>query len=462
MKQHYHFIGIGGIGMGALATLLLEKGFQVSGSDVKENYMTAALKEKGAVIHIGHDAKNLGDAQFVVYSSAINEENPEIVEARKKSLPILQRAKLLANLMREHEGITVAGAHGKTTTTSMTANLLLKAGLNPTTAVGGIVGGTKSNARLGDGKYFVSEVDESDGSFLYFTPKYSIITNVDYEHLDFYKNWDAILNAYREFIGRTQKDGMLFFCAEDKNLVDMMKSSPVPFQSYGFSSNSNICASNIQFDNFSSSYDCLVNGKAIGRIELKVPGKHNILNSLACVGLGLKLQIPFSTIQQSLLEFKEVKRRFQLLADVKGIKVVDDYAHHPTEIKATLDAAARVHKKRLVTVFQPHRYTRLQSLFKEFAQSLKEVDYLIVMDVYAASESPIAGVDAKTFIAHMKDISKNQIVYVKKEDIINHLHKMAVDGDLIMMLGAGDITKLAHDFADQLLTASTHQTTGKL
>ena len=420
------------------------------------------LKELGAVIDIGHDAKNMIGAQYVVYSSAIQEDNPEINEARKKRLPILKRAKLLANLMREHQGITIAGAHGKTTTTSMIAHLLIKAGLNPTTAVGGIVSGTKSNARLGDGKYFVSEVDESDGSFLYFTPKYSIITNIDYEHLDYYKNWNAILNAYQEFIGRTQKDGMLFVFGEDEYLSKISKDSRIPFQRYGFSSANNICAVDVHFNHFSSDYECLVDGKKLGRIELNVPGKHNILNSLACVGLGLKLNIPFQIIQQSLSAFKEVKRRFELLADVKGIRIVDDYAHHPTEIKATLEAASRVNKKRLVVVFQPHRYTRLKSLFKEFTQSLKHVDYLMVTDVYAASEKPIAGINAKNFVVRMKEISKNEIVYVKKEDIIPRLHKISGDGDFIVMLGAGDITKIAHDFADQLrISSSHHETAGK-
>jgi len=448
--QHYHFIGIGGIGMGALATLLIEKGCKVSGSDVKENSMTKNLNGLGALIYIGHAAAHINGAEVVIYSSAIQADNPEMMEARRKGVPILQRAKLLANLMREHEGITIAGAHGKTTTTSMVANLLIHAGLNPTTAVGGIVGGTKSNARLGSGKYFVSEVDESDGSFLNFTPKYSIITNIDLEHLDYYKNWNSICQAYEEFIGRTQKDGRLIVCAEDENLLKIVQASRLPYQTYGLSPQHHICAVDIQLADFSARYECWVDGKKMGPIELQVPGKHNVLNSLACIGLGLSLNIPFDVIQKSLKEFREVKRRFQLLTDTRGIRVVDDYAHHPTEITATLEAASRVHQQRLVVVFQPHRYSRFQMLFKEFAQSLKIAGYLIVTDVYAASEEPIAGINADNFVGLMKEISKKDVVYCKKEDIISHLHTTAKTGDLIMMLGAGDITKIAHDFSEQL------------
>lgn len=448
--QHYHFIGIGGIGMGALATLLIEKGCKVCGSDVKENSMTKNLNALGARIYIGHDAAHINGAQVVVYSSAIQSDNPEIMEARRKGVPILQRAKLLANLMREHEGITIAGAHGKTTTTSMVANLLIQAGLNPTTAVGGIVGGTKSNARLGGGKYFVSEVDESDGSFLNFTPKYSIITNIDLEHLDYYKNWNSICQAYEEFVGRTQKDGRLIVCAEDENLLRIVQASRLPYQTYGLSSQHHIYAVDLQWADFSARYECWSDGRKMGPIELQVPGKHNVLNSLACIGLGLSLNIPFDVIQKSLKEFREVKRRFQLLTDTQGIRVVDDYAHHPTEITATLEAASRIHQQRLVVVFQPHRYSRFQMLFKEFAQSLKNADYLIVTDVYAASEEPLAGINAENFVKLMKEITKKDVVYCKKEDIISHLHATARTGDLIMMLGAGDITKIAHDFAEQL------------
>lgn len=448
--QHYHFIGIGGIGMGALATLLLEKGHKVSGSDVKENSMTKNLKGLGAQIYIGHDAANMNGAQYVIYSSAIQTDNAEIAEARRKGVPILQRAKLLANLMREHEGVTIAGAHGKTTTTSMVANLLIQAGLNPTTAVGGIVGGTKSNARLGNGKYFVSEVDESDGSFLNFTPKYSIITNIDREHLDYYKNWNSLCNAYEEFIGRTQKDGRLIVCADDENLFRMAQASRLHYQTYGLSPRNNIYAVDIQCADFSTSYECWADGKEIGKITLNVPGKHNVLNSLACIGLGLSLGISFDVIQKSLKEFREVKRRFQLLTDARGIRVVDDYAHHPTEITATLNAASHIHKKRLVVVFQPHRYSRFQMLFKEFAQSLKNADYLIVTDVYAAGEEPLAGINAENFVMLMKEMSKNDVVYCKKESIISHLNTTGKTGDLILMLGAGDITKIAHDFSEQL------------
>jgi UDP-N-acetylmuramate--alanine ligase len=450
MKEQYHFIGIGGIGMGALAILLLEKGYAVGGSDIKKNYMTDELEKRGAHVHIGHHAANIGQADIVVYSSAIVHDNPELIEARKRNLPILQRAKLLANLMQEHEAVTIAGAHGKTTTTSMISNLLLKAGLKPTTAVGGIVGGTTVNARLGEGKYFVAEVDESDGSFLYFAPQYSVITNIDVEHLDYYKNWENILKAYREFIGRTKPNGRLFICREDQNLLTLVKESGRSFETYGFALDNHLSAQHVRYDAFHSFYECFKDGKKIGDICLQVPGKHNILNSLACVSVGLSLNISFSTIQQSLKDYREVKRRFQLLTNVNGIRLIDDYAHHPTEINMTLEAAQRIKQRQLIAVFQPHRYTRLQSLYQEFLTSLKNTDHLIVTDVYAASEQPIEGMSAKQIVEDLKKTASIPVVYLHKENIIEYVLGLAESGDMIVMLGAGDITKVAHECAEQL------------
>src|SRR3989338_5104687 len=367
MKEHYHFIGIGGSGMGPLASLMLAKGYRVSGSDMKDNPTIAKLKDQGAHIIIGHNAKNITDPQYVVYSSAITPENPEMVEAKSKNIPILRRAQLLAQLMNAQIGVAVAGAHVKTTTTSMVSNLLIHAGLNPTTAVGGIVNATDSQAALGDGRYFVAEMDESDGSFLYFYPMHAAITNIDFEHVDYYHNWENILQAYRCFIDQVSPQGQVVICGEDARLLKVAKESGRLFLTYGFYSKFDIHAENATLTHTASAFDCYFHKEKIGRIELVIPGRHNILNALACVGIGHSLGIDFETMRQSLSAYRGVQRRFQIKADTNNIMVVDDYGHHPTEIKAVIDTARLFPGKRLVVVFQPHRYTRTKFLMDEFA-----------------------------------------------------------------------------------------------
>lgn len=450
MKKHYHFIGIGGIGMGALASLLLAKEEKVSGSDLKENQVTRRLKKEGADVYVGHEASHIEGADFVIFSSAVKEDNHELKAAQKKRIPIIQRAKLLAQLMDGHISVTIAGAHGKTTTTSMASYMLMQAGLQPTTAVGGIVNGKTSNSKLGGGKYFVAEVDESDGSFLYFSPQYSIITNMDREHLDYYHNWENILKAYQEFIQRTHKDGLLIGCGDDASLLKLLKESKRKFIRYGFSLENDIYAHHIKLDNFSSCFDLSAFGKKIGPVVLNVPGKHNILNAMACFALGLQLSLDVQTILNSLEAFSGVQRRLQVKGQVDDIMVIDDYAHHPTEINVTLEAAKGFKKNRLIVVFQPHRYTRLQFLFKEFAQSLTHCDYLIVTDVYAASEKPIEGMTGENLVSQIKKHTQKPVVYLKKEHIIKHLLDMAKPGDLIITMGAGDITRLSDELVEHL------------
>ncbi len=450
MKKHYHFIGIGGIGMGALASLVMAQGHHASGSDLKDSAMTQRLKEEGAKIFIGHDARNVEDADFVIFSSAVDENNPELKTATARNIPILRRAQLLSQLMQGHIGITVAGAHGKTTTTSMISNLLINAGLQPTTAVGGIINGTTNNARLGAGRHFVAEVDESDGSFLYFSPQYSVITNIDFEHLDYYHNWENIIKAYREFIWKTTVDGVVIGFGDDERLMALLKASKRNFETYGFTKDHAVHALNIQFDHFSSRFDCIVHGKNMGPVVLNVPGQHNIANAMACISLGLKLNIDFNVIVQNLREYKGVNRRFQTIGTVDEVLVIDDYGHHPTEILATLSAAQKVKKNRLVVAFQPHRYTRLKSLLKEFAQSLTQCDYLIVTDVYAASEKPIEGITGARLSEEVQKISTKPVVYLEKDKIMEHLLKIVKPGDLVMTLGAGDITKISYELVEAL------------
>ncbi len=441
--------------MGSLASLMLSKGYAVSGSDIKESQMTSNLRQQGAEIFIGHDAGNLKRADCVIYSSAIGEENPEMREALRKEIPIKKRAELLAQFVNSQTGITVAGAHGKTTTTAMVAHLLMHAGFDPSIAVGGIVNGTAYHARLGAGKYFVAEVDESDGSFLFFKPFYSVVTNIDFEHLDYYHNWENILQAYRAFIGQTKAGGYVFAYAQDLRLKDLISAAKIPAVTYGQSPEDDLCAQNISLDGYSTSFDCVFAGKKLGQLQLKIPGVHNVLNALACIGVGLKLGIDFAVIQKSLSEYQGVKRRFQLKADINGILVVDDYGHHPTEIISTLQAARSFKRKRIVTVFQPHRYSRTQYLLQEFVQSLSLSDYLVLTDIYAASEKPLEGASTEELYKKIKERNVLPVVYLKKEDIVKHLLREIRDGDLVIILGAGDITWVGDDFVRELQLAKS-------
>jgi len=446
MKEHYHFIGIGGSGMGPLALLMVAKGYRVSGSDLKENVLTKQLREKGANIFIGHDADHVEGAHVVVYSSAILEDNPERGEAKRRHVPILRRAELLAQLMNEQIGVAVAGAHGKTTTTSMISHLFVQAGLNPSTSVGGIVNGAYGSS-LGDGRYFVAEMDESDGSFWYFYPQYGVVTNIDFEHVDFYQNWDNILNGYARFIQQISDKGKLLIYGEDKYLPSLAKRSGKDFLSYGLGEDNTIYAKEIVITEKGSSFDCYIHREKIGRIELEVLGKHNILNAMACVGIGHALSIDFNLIQHSLKSFRGVQRRFQIKGNINNILIVDDYGHHPTEIRATIATARLLKPKRLVTVFQPHRYSRTKFLMDEFIDCLSLTDYLVLMDIYAASEKPIVGISSLGMWTKFQKICNLAGVYLKKEEIVAHLVKMLSPGDLVLFLGAGDINLLA----DQLI-----------
>ena len=450
-KKHYHFIGIGGIGMGTLAALLLAKGHKVSGSDLKEkDEWIDRLRKAGATIFTGHNASYVQNPDYVVYSSAIRVTNPEMIDAVSRSLPLLRRVELLAQLANEQTGITIAGAHGKTTTTSMISYLLINAGLKPTTAVGGIINGDTYNANLGEGKYFVAETDESDGTFLYFRPVYSIITNIDFEHVDFYKDWKGILEAYRKFIDCTSDKGKVIVCAEDQKLKTLVKESKRTAVFYGFDSSCDVWATNIHTNGFHSSFECHNKFGKLADFELNIPGRHNVLNALACIALGLELGIAVEVMQKTLKEFNGVKRRFQLKGQVDDIMVVDDYGHHPTEIVATLNAARLFNKKRLVTIFQPHRYSRTKFLLKEFVESLMLTDRLIMTDIYAASEKPSEGASTKDLLEPLQKAMGDRVVYLKKEEIISYLTDFVQHGDLVLFLGAGDIYHYSEELVNVL------------
>ncbi|MBF0504711.1 MAG: UDP-N-acetylmuramate--L-alanine ligase [Candidatus Omnitrophica bacterium] len=446
MGKHYHLIGIGGIGMGTLASLLVAKGHTVSGSDLKENELTMGLRKKGAKITIGHHTSNVNGADYVVYSSAIRVNNSELIEAVSQNIALLRRAQVLAQLVNEEIGITIAGAHGKTTTTSMVSSLLINADLSPTTAIGGIINGGTYNANLGEGKYFVAEVDESDGTFLYFNPHYSIITNMDFEHVDFYKNWEGIRNAYSKFIQCTAKEGRVLVCGEDRQLLQLVEQQNVSFISYGLSDQQDVYATGIVTEGFHSSFTCHTQRGKLGDFELRVPGRHNILNALACITLGLELGISYEVMHKTLINFTGVKRRFQLKGRVDDVTVVDDYGHHPAEIEATLKAARLFTPKRLITVFQPHRYSRTKFLLNELAESLKISDQLVLTDIYSAGEKMSEGVGIRVLFEKVQKIlGSSKVVFMKKEDILKYVQALVAPGDMVIFLGAGDIYHLSDE-----------------
>ncbi|NTV28470.1 MAG: UDP-N-acetylmuramate--L-alanine ligase [Candidatus Omnitrophica bacterium] len=448
--KHYHFIGIGGMGMGNLALLMLAKGYKVSGSDLKESELTQKLRDAGARISIGHDIRNLEGADCVVYSSAVKTTNPEMFYAVSQHLPVLKRAELLAQLVNNEVGITVAGAHGKTTTSSMASLLLINAGLKPTTFVGGIVNHGGYNANLGIGRHIVAEVDESDGSFLYFAPHFSIITNIDFEHVDYYHTFEKIREAYAMFVERTVPDGVLIACGDDANLRSILSTGGRRYVTYGFGEDNDWTAREIHCDANGSSFDCFQRGKFLARFSLTIPGKHNVLNSLAVVALGHELKIDLPVIQETLRVFDGVKRRFQRKGEIGGIMVVDDYGHHPTEIAATLQTARTLDRRRVITAFQPHRFTRTRFLMDEFAGCFSLTDHLVLTDIYAASEKPIEGITAEKLLEKIREKRPDNLEYVAKEGVVERLLALAKPGDLVLTLGAGDVTHFSDEFVRRL------------
>lgn len=450
MKKHYHFVGIGGIGMGTLASLLLDQGFCVTGSDLRQNFLTKQLVDKGARITIGHCAENISSADYVVYSSAISQDNPELRQAMSKGIPIYKRAKLLATIMSSKKGIGVLGAHGKTTTTSMVSHLLKNAGFSPTVAIGGIVNNGSYSAETGIGDFFVAELDESDGSFLFFSNQYNILTNVDLEHVDFYPSWESILKAYGDYICHIPKHGCLIACGDEKNIENLLAQTQVKKITYGLGSFNDVHASEVRNCGFSSSYDLWHKNHRLGSIVLSVPGEHNIVNSLAVVCLGLELNIDFSIIKQSLLTYQGVQRRFSIRFQKNNVLVIEDYAHHPREIEATLATARHLDYKRLIVIFQPHRYSRTKKFLDEFARSFMHCDHVIVTDIYAASEKPLAGINPNLIIDKIKENKILSAEYLPMNEIPLNLSNLIRSGDMVVILGAGDIDQILKDLIDAL------------
>ncbi len=439
--QHLHFTGIGGIGMSGIAEVLLNLGYQISGSDLKLSPITERLAAMGARVYEGHDAANVTGARALVVSSAVDEQNPEVQEARRLQIPVIPRGELLAELMRLKYGIAVAGSHGKTTTTSMTATILNCAGLDPTVVVGGRVGTMGgSNARVGHSDFLVVESDESDGSFLKLAPIVAVVTNIDREHLDHYPSLDAIRDAFIEFVNKVPFYGAVIVCLDDANVQGILPTIRRRTITYGTTAQADIEAGEIGCGHFVSDFSLRYRTTDLGRFHLRIPGRHNILNAMAAAAVALELEVKPDTIREALAGFSGVDRRFQVRGQESGVTVVDDYGHHPTEIRATLEGARQCGFRRIHVLFQPHRYTRTWHLLDDFARAFFACDNVFVLDIYAASEKSIEGVTAEALVERIRQFGHRGAEYAGTIDRgVEALLGVAVDGDLVLTLGAGNV-----------------------
>lgn len=438
-----HMVGIGGTGMCGIAEVLLNLGYQVSGSDLQENEATARLARLGARIYLGHSADNVKEADVVVISSAIREDNVEVVKAKALKIPVIPRAEMLAELMRMKYGIAVAGAHGKTTTTSMTALVLEAGGYDPTIIVGGRLNTIGSNAKLGEGDFIVAEADESDRSFLYLSPFIAVLTNIDEEHLDHYGTLDEIKKTFINFANKVPFYCPVILCLDDPNLQSIIPALERKIITYGFSPQADIQARDFTFAEFSSTSTLYAYGKKLGRLKLNVPGKHNILNAMAATAVGLDLEISPKTILKALEEYTGTGRRFELKKVVNDIMIIEDYAHHPTEIKATLEAARTGWNRRLVVVFQPHRYTRLARLMNDFATSFNQADVLVITEIYPAGEDPIEGVNGKALFEEIQKFGHKNVSFEPVlANVPARLASILAPKDILLVLGAGNVNRI--------------------
>ena len=462
--RRIHFVGIGGIGMSGIAEVLLNLGFSVSGSDLKASPVTQRLARLGARVSEGHAAENVREAQVVVFSSAVGPDNPEIVEARRLQIPVIPRAEMLAELMRLKFCVAVAGAHGKTTVTSMIAMVLAHAGLDPTAVIGGRLDAFGSSARLGRGELMVVEADESDRSFLQLLPTIAVVTNIDREHMEHYRDMEEIASAFVSFMNKVPFYGAVVACADSPRATTGM-----PLQglfprltrrviSYGIETGADVCGSQIEIGPVGLTFAATARGKSLGRFSLHVPGRHNAQNALAAVAAGLELDLSAEQIRQGLDRFRGTDRRFQVKADWKGVTVVDDYGHHPTEIRATLEAARTLGPRRIWAVFQPHRYTRTQFLMDEFATCFDGCDRVYVLDIYPASETPIPGVTSRRLVERMHELGSDRSRYSESEQtVIEEILSEVRPGDLVLTIGAGSVWKVAETLVEELKGVSSKE-----
>ena len=447
-----HFVGIGGIGMSGIAEILINMGFTVSGSDKHPSEITDRLKKLGAKIYKGHSANNVKDVDVLVYSSAVNLDNPEIIKANQNKIPVIRRAEMLAELMKMKYGIGIAGTHGKTTSTSMIGLILTEAKMDPTIIVGGklsSLGGT--NARLGEGDFIVVEADEFDRSFLQLSPSIAIITTLEREHLDIYTDLDDIKKAFIEYANKVPFYGFVVLCLDEDALLDIIPQINKKVITYGLTSQSDLQAIDVHYDQQKSEFTILYKGENLGKVELNVPGAHNVRNALAAIVTAIELNVPIKTIKNAIKSFSGVYRRFEVKAKIGNNMIVDDYAHHPTEVAATLLAAKTGWKKRVVAIFQPHTYTRTRDFYQEFGKSFFNADILIVTDIYPAREEPIQGIDGELIANAAKNYGHKHVHYIKnKKDVPSFVEKNIGTNDLIITLGAGDIYKYGEEIINRL------------
>jgi UDP-N-acetylmuramate--alanine ligase len=452
-----HFVGIGGVGMSGIAEVLLAHGFEVSGSDVARGETTKHLEQLGARLHLGHAAGNIGEADVVVFSSAIARDNPELCEARRLGVPVIPRAEMLAELMRLQDGIAIAGSHGKTTTTSLVATVLRAAKLDPTVVIGGKLNVLGSGAALGTGKLLVAEADESDGSFLHLSPVISVLTNIDPEHLDHYGSHAAVKEAFVQFANRVPFYGLVVACLDHPHVQDILPRIEKRVATYGLATQADYCARDLAVEGLSTSFELVRRGQSMGRFRVRMPGVHNVLNTLAVIAVADEVGIAHDVQREALATFAGVQRRFTVLGERRGVTIVDDYGHHPAEIEATLEAARRAYGRRIVVAFQPHRYTRTHHLFDELTRAFNRADVLFVTDVYAAGEPPIAGADSPSLVQAIAAHGHRDVTYVQdRNQLARTLLKRSREGDIVITLGAGSITKTG----PELLAALANDASG--
>ncbi len=445
--QKLHFVGIGGIGMSGIAELLLNLGYQVSGSDMRLSPVTERLAALGGKINVGHSAANVQGSDVVIISSAVHSDNAEVIEAKRLQIPVIPRAEMLAELMRLKYGIAVAGSHGKTTTTSIIATVLVHGGFDPTAVIGGRLNAFGSNAKLGKGDFLVAEADESDGSFLKLSPAIAVVTNIDREHLDHYAGLNEIQTAFAAFANKVPFYGAAILCLDDPNVQAIIPQIERRIVTYGTSNQADLIGSHIEFHGFGASFQVRHKGNPLGTVNLRIPGKHGVLNSLAAIATGLELEIPFEKIASALASFQNADRRFQIKGSKDDVLVVDDYGHHPTEIAATLSAARNASDRRIVTVFQPHRHTRTKALEEDFARAFNNADVLLVLPIYAAGEAPIPGTSAERLVELIKKYGHRNVIYASDFSAVRTILKNKLrGGDLLITLGAGDVWKVGEEF----------------
>jgi UDP-N-acetylmuramate--alanine ligase len=450
-----HFVGIGGIGMSGIAEVLLAHGFQVTGSDARESETVARLRGLGATIEIGHRAENITQADVVVFSSAVKRDNPELVVARQRAIPVIARAEMLAELMRLKDGIAIAGSHGKTTTTSLVATVLREAGLDPTVIIGGKLNALGTNAARGAGDLLVAEADESDGSFLQLSPTIAVVTNIDAEHLDHYGDHQRVKDAFVSFANRVPFYGVVVACLDHPHVQTILPRIEKRIATYGLAAQADYRARNPQANGLTTSFEVLRRGEALGDFEVSMPGLHNVLNSLATIAVADELSIELATIKSALRSFTGVQRRFTIVGEHAGVTIVDDYGHHPAEIQATLEAAQHAYKRRLVVAFQPHRYTRTQHCFEELTRAFNRADLLFLTDVYAAGEEPIEGADSAHLARAIRAHGHRDVTHVPQVDQLSDaLLERVAPGDVVITMGAGNITQVGRSLLSRLQRAA--------